>query len=1221
MNNLVSALPLVMGRWGGSFLGVILLAYTLWSYGPLIPWLSSPAARIAGVLVLLLLWAAPNIWADRRRRKRERALADGVTTSDADPTADAAAEEVAAQREKLARALELLRRASGSRGYLYEQPWYVIIGPPGAGKTTALLNAGLRFPLAEELGQGSVHGVGGTRLCDWWFTENAVLIDTAGRYTTQDSDQAVDRAGWEGFLDLLRRTRPREPLNGALVALSLADVAAASREQRTAHARTLRRRIKEIETRLKLRIPVYAILTKADLLAGFTEFFDDLDTETRGQVWGTTFALAHPDAMQKWRRFWGTMFARGRSELARKSAAAVAPVAEPLAAFAGEFRLLVERLNSRLLTRLQTERSPDRRARLAGFPAQFASLEQPIQEFLDEAFGGSRLDPAPFLRGVYFSSGTQEGTPIDRLTGLLARSFGIDQRSAPALRPVQGRGYFLKRLLREVIFGEAMLVSRDPRPVRRRLLLRGAGFAAIALAVLTVGGLMLRTRAVNQAAIDQTAQALDAYDRAAAAQPLDPVTDGDLARVAPLLGQARALTEQAENGAGVTGAWTGFGLSQRRKLTAATAAVYRNALHNILLPRLIWRLEAQMRGNLDRPDFLFEATQVYLMLGGAGPLDPNLVRTWMTLDWQQIYPGPARQALREDLARHLEALLAEPLPPMQLDGALVAAARATFSRVPLAQRVYLRIRATALGQTGQPEQPTQRVPPFTPAQALGPAGERLFVRASGKPLSEGIAGFYTVRGFYEILLPALGTVSRDVADESWVLGGSETIVPDSPQMNVLENDVIAAYEADYEHQWEGLLGDLNVIGFRSLTQATQKLFILGSPASPIRSLLAGVVEQLTLTVPPPSAAPPAAAPPAAGSGAAPSKPAHSAEVQLRNLLGPQPGAAPTSVPGQAVEDHFKSLRAVMAGGPSAPIETVISLLNQVQQQLGQMAAAAPGAPPPATGSDPVQLLQAEASVLPQPVGRWLTTIAADVVALRAGGARQEIVAAFSASSGPAQLCQRAIAGRYPFTANATQDTPLEDFGRLFAPGGLLDSFFNTWLRPYVDTTRRPWRVREVDGVLPPISRSSLAQFERAAEIRDAFFPSGGTMPQALIVITPQFLDDGAKQVILSLGSTNVTYAHGPSSATQITWPGPSGTNGASLVFSPPAAAGALQASGPWSMLRLFDRGGLRQSGSSSRYVLTFDQGDRRADFALEAGSVTNPFSPGLLRGFSCPSVK
>src|ERR1700746_3123885 len=110
-------------------------------------------------------------------------------------------------REKLTTALALLKKASGSRGYLYEQPWYAIIGPPGAGKTTALLNAGLRFPLADSLGQGAVAGVGGTRLCDWWFTEDAVLIDTAGRYTTQDSNTAIDRAGWNAFLDLLKATR------------------------------------------------------------------------------------------------------------------------------------------------------------------------------------------------------------------------------------------------------------------------------------------------------------------------------------------------------------------------------------------------------------------------------------------------------------------------------------------------------------------------------------------------------------------------------------------------------------------------------------------------------------------------------------------------------------------------------------------------------------------------------------------------------------------------------------------------------------------------------------------------------------------------------------------------------------------------------------------------------------------------------------------------------
>jgi type VI secretion system protein ImpL len=1212
-----AVIAFLVARWVLTFIGTALLAALLWFFGPFLEAFEDWVVRLVVIVVMFAVWAGVNLLLDWRRRVRERALAEGIAEGAPDPTLVASAEEAAALRDKLATALALLKRARGTKGYLYEQPWYAIIGPPGAGKTTALLNAGLRFPLAAEMGQGAVAGVGGTRLCEWWFAEDAVLIDTAGRYTTQDSDAAVDRAGWEAFLDLLKRTRVRQPLNGLIVAIALTEIAAAPREERLAHARAIRRRIKEIQDRLTIRLPIYAIFTKADLLAGFTEFFDDLDREKRAQVWGATFALTAREA-------------------------------GPVGGFAAEFRALVERLNSRLFDRLQSERSPPRRSLIAGFATQVASLEASLAEFLQDAFGGSRLDPAPMLRGFYFTSGTQEGTPIDRLTGVLARSFGMDQRRAPALRPEQGRSYFLGRLVKEVIFGEAMLVSQRPGAARRRLLLRSGAFALVALVVVLGGALLYYARSSNLAHFDEMAAALAAYEHTASNLALDPVADADLPRIAPLLDEARALPHGYDHPRPAP-SWLELGLSQDAKLAAGARSVYRHALERVLLPRLIWRLESQMKGNLSRPDFLYEAMRVYLMLGNAGPLDRDLVRSWMSLDWEATYPGAVMAPLRGDFARHLDALLKDPLPSIPLDGALVEEARATFSRVPLANRVYSRIVPSAAAQA---------VPPWRPADSLGAAGERVFLRASGKKLSDGIPGFYTVNGLYTVLLPALGGATKQVASESWVLGTRAELAPDSAEAKRLEHDVIALYENDYAKQWDTMLSDLDITPLRSLQQGADDLYLLSSPQSPMRDLLLSIARELTLTQPPP--APPTNAKAEAVKGVAKDAATESATiaaqrrlpttVQLRPLLSAQGTAAPPpEPPGKEIDQRYRALRDYVGTGPSAPIDQTLKALDALRQQLTKLAAAAvPGttAPPPA-GDDAALLLHAEASGAPQPVARWLQAMISSATIVRTGTTLDQVKKSYNASGGPAALCRQAVTGRYPFTPGAANEIPLDDFAKLFAPGGLIDGFFNTQLRPYVDVGGSVWKGQPVEGVAPPVSPVELAQFQRAAVIRDLFFGAGGNTPSLRFDLTPKFLDGAATQVTLEFGSTKISYAHGPPSATQVTWPGPTGMSTVRLVFdtapattaaaaspasapataaaaspapAPPSPAAALQASGPWALFRLIDQGNLQQAGSAERYQLSFHSGERQAVFELRAGSVLNPFARSVLREFRCPNL-
>ena len=167
-----------------------------------------------------------------------------------------------------------------------------------------------------------------------------------------------------------------------------------------------------------------------------------------------------------------------------------------------------------------------------------------------------------------------------------------------------------------------------------------------------------------------------------------------------------------------------------------------------------------------------------------------------------------------------------------------------------------------------------------------------------------------------------------------------------------------------------------------------------------------------------------------------------------------------------------------------------------------------------------------------------------------------------------------------------------------------------------------WKLQAAGEVTPPIGPGDLAQFQRAASIRDLFFGAGGKDASVRFDITPVSADNTTKQVTIDLGDQQITYSHGPVRPVSITWPGAPRIISARLAFDTPPTTGSpvIQTSGPWALFRLFDRGTVRATGSADRYLLDFILGDRTASFEIRAGSVLNPLAPGLLRGFSCPGL-
>ena len=227
-----------------------------------------------------------------------------------------------------------------------------------------------------------------------------MFVDTAGRYTTQDSDAAADAQEWQQFLALLRRHRPVQPINGVIVSVSVPDLLQGGAEL-SRQAAAVAARLDELRRELDLAFPIYLLVTKADLLAGFVETFGDLDAAQREQLWGVVFdadAAGIPADL-------GPRLADLALRLARRSPDA-----------------------------LQHERTPQRRLPIYAFAAQFEALLAPLEEFVRSAFDGIAAEPAQRLRSIALTSGTQEGNPIDRVIGELARSHGLALKAAGAPR-------------------------------------------------------------------------------------------------------------------------------------------------------------------------------------------------------------------------------------------------------------------------------------------------------------------------------------------------------------------------------------------------------------------------------------------------------------------------------------------------------------------------------------------------------------------------------------------------------------------------------------------------------------------------------------------------------------------------------------------------------------------------------------------------------------------
>jgi type VI secretion system protein ImpL len=1108
------------------------------------------AAIWAAVAALALLAGWGIFWGARYHyRKRSAAkLGETVAPASAETALPAGGSEVTVLRKSMLQAITTIKTSklgiNSGAAALYELPWYMIIGNPAAGKSSAVGHSGLQFPIA---GTKAVQGVAGTRNCDWFFTTDGILLDTAGRYSTVDAD----RAEWFSFLGLLRKYRRRAPINGILICVSVAELMGANPKKSIDLAKSLRTRVQELTERLGVYAPVYVIFTKADLIAGFADFFHDTERAERDRVWGATM---------------------------RYNRRSTSP--DVLAFFDQHFDELHDGLKEMSLASMGGNRSARMRPGVFTFPLEFASIKTPLRAFLATLFEENTYQFKPVFRGFYFTSALQEGSVENISSKRVASRFDLELREQKAGEAEEQSGYFLLELFRKVIFADKDLVARYTSPSSARFKY-GAFFAATVLLGCSLG-LWSWSYMGNRQLVANVQADLDKVVRLQDKR-------SDLQSRLEALEILQDRIEQLDKYRASKPWMLGFGLYQGEALERKLRDEYFGGVREIMLQPVGAALEtllAELNANAGKLDAGapaaaakpgqpyqdasptnvadgYNALKTYLMLADKTRAEPSHLTDQLTRFWRGWLEASRGAMPKEQMIRSAERLISFYLtqigdpawPQLTPKLGLLDTARENLRRVargtPARERVYADIKARA----------ATRFAAVTVARIVGQQDQALMVGSYAVP------GAFTRDAWEKFVAGAIKDASNNALQSTdWVL---KTAVKDdltlegSPEQ--IQKSLTELYKADYAREWMKFVQGVTVSDLGSFEAGIQAMNRLGDPqTSPLAKLLMAIYQETSWDNP--SAAGNSMAKAERGMFAwfqetilrrAPGEARNIIELPPADVAhgrgeAPAMGSIGREFAGVARLVGLREKQASLMGGYLDSLSHLRARLNQLKNQ---------GDPGPGAKQFMQQTLEGSGSELSEAlkyVDEQMLTGMTDSqkMALRPILVRP-LIQTFAVIVTPSEAelnktwraqvldpFQKSLAAKAPFAPGAVEATPAE-IGQVFGPEGAIAKFVTTSMGPLV--VRRgdmlaartwadigialaPQAVASFPGWIAPLSANGVA-------------PAGP--PQTVFQLLP-LQSPGISEFTVEIAGQQLRYRNTAPAWTNMVHPGPQGVHGARI---------------------------------------------------------------------------
>ncbi|MEW6730057.1 MAG: type VI secretion system membrane subunit TssM [Acidobacteriota bacterium] len=923
---------------------------------------------------------------------------------------------------------------------VYQLPWFLVAGPPASGKTSMLLLSGLDYHILPSKRSLDENVIQPTQYCEWRITDEAVFIDTAGRF----QKEGADGNEWSVLLNTIKQYRKDRPIDGLIISVNAGEIIGATEAQIEQQAKSLRTRIDETMKQVETRFPVYLIFTHANAISGFEEFFRTYDHGGRAQAWGATIPLQQ--------------------------------AGHPI--FDIEFDYLYDAMIRHRLVRLGEPAVTAEQLLIFDFPIRFSEAANRLALFATALFRPNPFHDNPLVRGFYLINSS-----IERR--LVAAPIGATiEKPANEAAMVAKEGYFIEDLFRQILLRDKDLAAsfqirkREPYKVQRVL-------TAIAVIVMLflVGGFFISLSKNRELIADGVERAARVEEFSRAEFGKQPIAKEPAALRAELeaLESLRETLERLDTYHQASPPFSHrFGLYSGNAINPNLRAIYFEVLTRRFFKPAVAALEKDLQGftsekaqdssKITEEDLgrYYDRLKTYLMLSDPEKREPVFLANQLADYWQGIAPPDMELVARQQLEFYAHQAIHNDVPHIKANDQLVAESRRLLTAYPAINRFYKRL-------TSEIDNKVAAVSTDTILQGRG----RGWITGTYT-----VAGSFTVEGYHNYMSTALKTAAEEMGKEDWVMG---SVALPARDLKADIGKLQSLYFRDYTAQWQRFIKGIVIMPFRNRDEAVEAMRLLSASDSPMVLLAAEVARQTNLSANPQrggitgwikslfSSAPTDITgvidvekefKPLQEFMAEPAKEA-SRISQYRAVL----RTVLDSLEGASADQLAQTSRLLLTGKDDIGLHKAELSVNKLTENFKTAAAA-----------DSLAFLR-------QPLG--------NLRAMLYGSGYEQIERSWKEQIFPKA---HALEAGFPFTN--TGEAAVTDLARFFNPvNGQFTLFFNDKLATSLEDAQGRWRLKETGAF--KFSPDFINYLNGVRQLRDALFPHGGQQPEVNYEITLQ----------------------------------------------------------------------------------------------------------------------